>query len=166
VGFTEDTSTYSTFLNAVINVLYVAVLLIPLLVLAVVLMARILFLWVIIAISPLIILFTVFKDTIKIKEFEGDGWFSLQTIGKILVAPVLVAFAVSLSTMFVMIIKEIVSQDFFNRSDPLLLFGLIEINIRGAGAAFSQLLIGLMGIGIVRFLLFWAIKMNKIGQKI
>jgi hypothetical protein len=73
---------------------------------------------------------------------------------------VLVGFAVSLSMMFIMIIKQIVAQDFI--SDTTSVFGLFELNIRGGGVYFSQLLISIMGVGIVRFLLFWAIKQNKI----
>jgi hypothetical protein len=80
-GITDGTNTYSIFLNAVINVAYCAALLVPLLVLVVVLMGRVIFLWVIIAISPLIILLNVFKDTIKIEAFSGEkSYFSLKNI--------------------------------------------------------------------------------------
>ena len=83
-------------------------------------------------------------------------------------APVIVSFAVSLCTMFIMILKHVVVPEpgptaltTFN-----ILGNLIELNIRGGGAHLSRFLLSIMGVCVVRFLLFRAIKMNKIGEKI
>jgi hypothetical protein len=62
----KDGGMFSAFLTTLVNAAYVAVLILPLAVLAIVLMARIAMLWVIVAVSPLIVLLHVFKDTIKV----------------------------------------------------------------------------------------------------
>jgi type IV secretory pathway VirB6-like protein len=65
-GLSTTNSTYGEALNAIINFLYCAALLVPLRVLVVVLFIRIATLWVVIAISPVLILLYIFKDTIKL----------------------------------------------------------------------------------------------------
>jgi hypothetical protein len=70
IGFSDKAVTdgfFKSFLQTTYNVLYVAVLLIPLAVLAIVLMARVAILRVVIAASPIIILLHVFKKDIKVE---------------------------------------------------------------------------------------------------
>ena len=154
-------------MNAGINVLYCAALLIPLVLLVVVLFVRVATLWVVISVSPIIILLFVFRETIKIDALNGDkSFFSFKSIGSLLAAPVVIGFAVSLCTMFIMILKNIVIPE-PGPTDPHqfnLLGNLIEINIRGGGAHLSRLLLSIMGVAVVWFILFRAIRMNRVGE--
>ena len=158
------------FINILLNVIYVAALLIPLAVTVIVLLARVIFLRAVVAISPIIILLEVFKgilkETIKIDlgKFYQDH-FSLENIGMVLVAPVLIGFAVSICTICMAIIKNIVSSEICTPPATEIL-GLFEINIAGGGVNLSKLFISAMGVGIVRFLMFAAIKTNSIGRAI
>ncbi|MDR3168889.1 MAG: hypothetical protein LBU27_03915 [Candidatus Peribacteria bacterium] len=126
----------------------------------VVLLARIFILWVVIAIAPIIILLKIFEKEIGSNLIGKDSVFALDNIRKLLLAPVLISFALSLSTMFIMILKSLPSVTPPN--DTMSILGLFEINIKGAGANISQLIIRVIGLGLVRFLLFWAIEQNKI----
>lgn len=158
---------FKSFLQTTYNVLYLAVLLLPLAVLAIVLMARVAILRVIIAASPIIILLHVFKKDIKVDAITGDkSYFALKNIGNLLLAPVLISFALSLSTIFVTILNQSTNRFADKEPLPTNILGLFEVNIQGTGADLSKVLINVMGIGIVRFLLFRAIKQNKIGEAI
>jgi hypothetical protein len=90
-------------------VAYTAVLAIPLIVLTIVLLIRIIVLRVAIAISPILILAKVFEKQVEfLKKFAGDdGLFSIKSITQLLVAPILISFAVSISTMFIILLKNV-----------------------------------------------------------
>ncbi|GHV25383.1 hypothetical protein FACS1894176_03730 [Bacteroidia bacterium] len=160
-----DVGTYPLVLNTTINVAYTLALVVPLLALVVVLLGRIIVLWVFIAIAPILILLKVFEKQVKIDFIKKDNMFSLESIGSLLLAPVLISFAVSLSTMFIILIKKITTTN-ITSNDTTSIMGLFELNIKGGGVDFSKLLISIMGIGIVRFLLFWAIEQTKIGKSV
>jgi hypothetical protein len=82
----------------------------------------------------------------------------------LLLAPVLISFALSLSTIFMATLKQMEYGK--GEALPTNILGLFKVNIQGTGADASEWLIKVMGIGIVRFLLFRAIKQNKIGESI
>ncbi|MDR2415095.1 MAG: hypothetical protein LBD75_00295 [Candidatus Peribacteria bacterium] len=168
ITFSEKAATdgfFKSFLQTAYNVLYVAVLLLPLAVLAIVLMARVAILRVVIAASPIIILLHVFKKDIKVEAITGDkSDFALKNIGSLLLAPVLISFALSLSTVFMSILRQLKYGE--EKGLPTNILGLFEVDIQGTGVDISKVLINVMGIGIVRFLLFRAIKQNQIGKAV
>jgi hypothetical protein len=119
---------YSLFLNTIINVAHMAVLVIPLIVLVVVLVVRVMMLWVIVAISPLLVIINVFKKELPQSLEKSLETFSLANILKLLIAPVLISFAVSLSTVFIALIKNINAQEVDTQMTNIL--GIFELNIQ------------------------------------
>ncbi len=88
----------------------------------------------------------------------------IENIIKLLLAPVLIGFAVSLSTVFLEIIINIAQSNIYTESTDIL--GIIDINIQGGAVNIAKLITIIAGVALSRFLLFWAIKMNEIGKKI
>lgn len=166
IGLTEGSTqnNYLKLLNTVLNIAYIAALFLPLAVMVVVLVMRVVMLWAIIALSPIIVIMKVFEWD---KKLSGSlEMFKLENIISLLLAPVLISFAVSLSTMFVIILKTGVNTNFCSLEGDGNILGLFNITIEGVGANLSQLIISVLWIAIVWFLLFWAIKMNSIGKTV
>lgn len=167
IGLTEGwtQSIYLTLLNTVLNIAYLAALLLPLTAMVVVLIMRVVMLWAIIALSPIIVIMKVFGWE---KKMSGSlEMFKLENIISLLLAPVLISFAVSLSTMFIIILKTGINTDFCNlQGGDGNILGLFNITIEGVGANLSQLIISVLWIAIVWFLLFWAVKQSSIGKKV
>lgn len=103
-----STSTMSTLFWALINTLFVLVLFIPIAILAILLIIRIWFLWVVIAISPILILINFGPDPInKLKNNEIFKKFDMKEIFRQIFSPIVVAFAVSLSIIFLTTIRSL-----------------------------------------------------------
>ena len=97
----QDASTLSSLFWAIINTFFVVILFIPIAILAILLIIRIWFLWVTIAISPILILINLGPDPInklwKNKIFEK---FTMKETFVRIFSPIVVVFAVSLSIIF------------------------------------------------------------------
>lgn len=93
----------SNLFNLIVTTFFAIVLFIPVLVFAVVLLMRIWMLWVIIALSPVLILVFVFKIW---KDISFLKKFSLPEVLKMIFSPVIVVFAVSLSIIFLSAIQS------------------------------------------------------------
>jgi hypothetical protein len=131
-GLTNNTTTnttYVTILNTMVNIAYIAALLLPLAALVVVLIMRVVILRAVIALSPLIVLAKVFDWE---KKMSGSlEYFKLGEIIKLLLAPVLISFAVSLSTMLIIILKTGLNDREMVKIDQEILGGLFHISIQG-----------------------------------
>ncbi|MDD3262849.1 MAG: hypothetical protein PHR61_03300 [Candidatus Absconditabacteria bacterium] len=165
----------------------------PLIALAVVLFIRIGFLWVVIAASPLIILANVFKDTLKIDKILEN--FSIENILKAAFAPVITVFALSISVIFMTTLSSSVSTTNMDKIDVISKFGgkyeegpdkgfnyitffgytvaypkQVSTYAGATGDWFSWMIVSFCGIGIMRFILFAAIKasgtIGKVGESI
>lgn len=165
----------------------------PLIALAVVLFIRIWFLWVVIAASPLIILANVFKDTLKIDKILEN--FSIENILKAMFAPVITVFALSISVIFMTTLSNSVSTTNMDKIDIITRFGWkyeewpdkwfnyitffwytvaypkqVSTYAWATWDRFSWMIVSFCGIGIMRFILFAAIKASwtiwKVGESI
>ncbi|MDR0369299.1 MAG: hypothetical protein LBH96_01870 [Candidatus Peribacteria bacterium] len=144
VGLTDGTTQngYLNLLNTALNIGYLAALLLPLTAMVIVLIMRVVILWAVIALSPIIIIINVFGWA---KKLSGSlEIFKIGNIISLLVAPVLISFAVSLSTMFIIILKTGINTDFCNIKDNGNILGLFDITIEGVGANLSQLIISVL----------------------
>ena len=163
-----ETNTFVSCLNTLLNVFYIFVLLTPMLALAVVLVARIMILWIFIAISPIWIVLVVFNKEGVLWKFKD--YFSKQEVVGILFAPVLITFAVSLSTVFIFLILSINLEEFAvagaNNSRVNNILDLFHFSIQGVEIKFAKIIGSLMGVAVVRALLFRAIKATKIGKDV
>lgn len=167
---------WQNFIVALINAWFAVLLVLPMVALVVVLFARIGILRLAIALSPFIVLILVFE-----KVFPKDilpKYIAVDELIKLLVAPVLISFAVSLSLVFMTslkstleddkattTIKEISGMD-VDGSWNVSVLGFIKIKFDNALINFSWFLTMILGLGITWFLLFWAIKQTAIGKSI
>lgn len=162
----------------------------PLIALAVVLFIRIGFLRAVIAASPLLILVNVFKDTLKI---DLGKHFTIENILKAIFAPVITVFALSISMIFMTTLSNslstnnmdkvnIMNQLWWTLEDKgketsLTIAGftivypkIVDTYAGATGDWFSWMLLSFCGIGIMRFILFAAIKatgtIGEVGEKI
>lgn len=186
----KDLWDWQLFIIAIINAGFSVLLLLPLVALVIVLVARIGVLWIAIATSPFIVLINVFKDMFP-KDLLPE-WLSLSELIKLLIAPVLIAFAVSLSLVFMQtlkwtlgsevhfddahisnwelaeqkdIIKEISGFN-VDGSGNLEILDFVKIQIDNGLLNLSWIITMLFGLGITWFLLFWAIKQTKLWKSI
>ena len=175
----------------VLNTGFAVLLILPLSALVVVLLRRVIVLWVAIAVSPLIVLKTVFWGLFW-KWIDGVDFFDLEEIIKLLFAPVLVGFCVGISMIFMSALKTTLPtngmieqwmeqryRDSFKQatgieitsneggdSQELNILWFIKIKASIALVNFWWLIIMIFGMAITRFLLFAAIKWTKIGEKV
>ena len=184
---TSNLGIWQNFIVALINAIFAVLLLLPLVALVAVLFARVGILRLAIALSPFIVLIRIFD-----KLFPKDilpKYIALDELIKLLVAPVLISFAVSLSLIFMTalksslwnttvgldqengntnskkIVREISGMDIDDNGN-LSFLGFIKIKFDNALINFSWFLTMIFGIWVTRFLLFWAIKQTKIGESI
>lgn len=178
------------FLMLALNVWLAILLVLPLAALVVVLLWRVIVLWVAIAISPFLVLKEVFKGMFGDVGGKMD-FLDVGEIIKLLFAPVLVAFAVGISLIFLSAIKEslpaswIVEQakeqqyryafkeatwmelsPAWSGWQELSLLWMIKIKADVALINFSWLILMIFGMALTWFLLFWAVKSTNIGAKV
>ena len=178
------------FLMLALNVWLAILLVLPLAALVVVLLWRVIVLWIAIAISPFLVLKEVFKGMFGDIGGKMD-FLDVGEIIKLLFAPVLVAFAVGISLIFLSAIKEslpaswIVEQakeqqyryafkeatwmelsPAWSGWQELSLLWMIKIKADVALINFSWLILMIFGMALTWFLLFWAVKSTNIGAKV
>lgn len=98
------------FIILFINTAFAIVLALPLIALVAVLFWRVIQLWIAIALSPFIVLKHVF-DGIFGKTFDDIDGLNIKELVSLLFAPVMIGFAVSLSMMFMTILKTSLMPD-------------------------------------------------------
>lgn len=176
-------------LSFLIKVAFAIMLFFPLVALAIVLLGRVAILWVAIAASPLLILKEVFfKDAKGVPE-SITKYFSIWSLIKLIFAPVFVVFALSIGLIFMSTIQRenmlsmqdngdgkmnaVMEDAGFKKinSRSFSVMWLFEIEYDGELIdkwldSFSWMLLNFFAIGILWFLVFWAIKSNALGDKI
>ena len=182
----ESLSLKQQFMSLVLNTLFLVMLFLPLLMIVAVLFWRIFQLWLAIALSPLIVLMKFFWDMFWGLAKSLDI-FDLDKLKSLLLAPVFIGFALSISLMFMTILKtsihpgelqaakiaanqEITSltgMKCWEESDKYTcdLMGFIKITFSSAVIDLYSLLIGLFGVALSWILLFWAIKQTSFGKE-
>ena len=107
-----NVSTMSSLFWAIINTFFVVILFIPIAILAILLIIRIWFLWVTIAISPILILINLGPDPIN-KLWKNDIFkkFTMKETLIRIFSPIVVVFAVSLSIIFLATIHASKPED-------------------------------------------------------
>jgi len=160
----------------------------PLIALAAVLIARIGMLWLFIATSPFLVLMESFKDTIKMEKITKV--LSLSNVTGIVFAPVITVFALSISLIFLtalgsslkspdaqvtkdiqtnLTIVPIATND--PNSQTIKVWSASQLEFknfdRGGGLDwFSRLIVNFFAIGLLRTIVFMAIKSNSLGKAI
>jgi len=104
INWIWSTSTVGWLFSVLLNTFFVVVLFIPVAILMVLLIIRVWMLWIVIAISPIIVLIRFFgNENGPLKGLANNDIFkkfSMANIAKQIFAPVLVVFAISMSIVF------------------------------------------------------------------
>lgn len=101
----KDVSERGVLFEVLIKVIFAAALLIPLILFAIILFVRVAVLWLIIAASPLYVLRWVFQDKLDWLDLPFGG-SSPAGVLKVIFAPVITVFAVSVALIFMMAFKS------------------------------------------------------------
>jgi|GEM_PF-1055392 hypothetical protein len=101
---TSNLGVWQNFIVALINAGFAVLLLLPLVALVIVLFARVGILRLAIALSPFIVIIRIF-DKLFPKDLLPE-YITLDELIKLLIAPVLISFAVSLSLIFMTTLKS------------------------------------------------------------
>ncbi len=174
------------FISCFCKLIFFLILIVPIFWLAIVLICRVWILWLVIAASPILILCWVFKDLIKLDKFLW-GNLNLWSLIKLVFAPVIVTFAISMSLIFITAIssikqdslqsEEIMKEMWIEKKENTYsILWLVNIQldsniISSAQDDFVYFITLLLSCGIIRFLLMEAVKLcgnvwNKIGENL
>ena len=177
---------WQKFVVTFINTCFAVMLILPLVALVVVLFARIWLLWMAIALSPFLVLVNLFKDVFKLPK-DIDKYLNFWELIKLLLAPVLISFAVWMSLVFMKTLQTAIPtvsggdptpeqkqvQDnmskvtwlTFDKWDIDYLW-FIKIKIDNALVNFSWILTMFFWLWVTWFILFWAIKRTAVWKDI
>lgn len=150
---------FAKFLNVALSFCHLIAIAIPLFAAVVVFMMRIGILWAAIIMSPFIALFTAFD--FKVFKEGNMSYFSLNKLIPIIFSPVIICFAVSLSTVLVNIIAGI-DIETEGIMDKEILWWLIKLNIWGLSLWFGKLVVSVIWVAITWFLMWAAIQSTKL----
>lgn len=185
----ENSLTSNTF-KFLIKFLFAVALFFPLLVLAIVLIARIWMLWLAIVLSPILALLNVFSKAFwsdPVKKISES--FTLPNLIKLIFAPVFVVFAISMSLIFLTALDPIADNANEKLDRELEQMQALGIEMEGTKVSilwlvdldlgndwlstinkgkntFSWLITNLFAVGIVWFFVFMAVRMTTIGESI
>ena len=180
----ENNNVYENFFIFIIKIAFSLAMLAPLIALAVVLIIRVGYLRLIIAFSPWIVLISVFWLESKRKlPSSFKKYVNITEIVKVIFAPVIIVFAINISILFLSAIQSSFTEwsstewNFLEamhieKKDKTYSFlWLVEIEYNGDGVnnakdIFSYVITMMMGLGVMWFILFAAIRANAIGESV
>ncbi len=156
---------FANVLNSALTLWYVLAIWIPLIIVAVIFMIRIGIIWIAIAFSPFIVLFTAFGlfKSDGIKKIKILEYLSLENLIPIIFSPAIICFAISISAVLVDIIKRFNTTEIATESQKIL-WWLIEMNIWSGTIPLAKLIIAVFWVAITRFLVWAAIETSKIWE--
>jgi hypothetical protein len=178
---------WQKFVVTFINTCFAVMLILPLIALVVVLFARIWLLWIAIALSPFIVLINVFSDVFKLPD-SLNKYLNFWELIKLLLAPVLISFAVWMSLVFMKTLQNAIwtwptdaaptadQQKFQTNMSKITWMTVkeweidylwfIKIKMDSALLNFSRLLTMLFWLWVTWFILFWAIKQTAVWKDV
>lgn len=183
---TEGKGPVSDFLELIIKLFFAVILFIPLLVFAVILLVRIGTLWLVIAASPILMLWWVFKDLFKFGWWDNGllKSFEMSNVIRAIFAPVFIVFAISMSIIFLTALDAKNPKDeqtqlshlgidtyiWEDNKKTYSVLWLVDLTLDMDGVSdwkdiFAWFIMMFFATGIVWFFLFFAIKMTKVADK-
>ena len=176
------------YVETLVKTIFALALIIPLFLLAILLLARVWVLWLVIAFSPFLILYRLLKGVLDIKIEALDSLpIELKDLMGIVFSPVIIVFSLSVSLIFMTILTETLQDvgqrdEFYNAMNVMededtnslnllnrdISFGIQDANNSSGRwdvmTTFSRFLVQLFAIGLMRAILMWAIKANKLWK--
>lgn len=160
----SDAGLFAWVLNIALSLWHLIAIWIPLIIVAIIFMMRIWILWVAIAISPFIVLLSVFKDLWDKVFSKGFlEYFSLKNLIPIIFSPAIICFAISMSTVLVVIISGL-NVDPIQWQDASIWGWLITMKIGDITIPLGKLVISILWIAITWFIVWAAVKTSKLWE--
>jgi len=151
----EGKSVYVQFLGWLVALWHVLAISIPLIAALLVFIMRIWIIWMAVVLSPMIALFTAFGFSDKFADGKFLSYFKITNLIKIIFAPAIICFAISMSTVLIRIIEKVSFDDVFTQSIP---FGwVIQMNIAWFSVWLWKLITWVIWIAISWFLVWLAV---------
>ena len=160
-GATYDWA-YVSLLNIALWLWHMLAVSIPLIAMMIVFILRIWVLWMAITLSPFIVLLTAFKLDKVMEKVDFLKYLKIWNLIPIIFSPVVMCFAVSLSTVLVRIITTLNWQKI--DTEPSILWWIVTIDIAWIWANIWKMIVSIMWIAITRFLVWAAVRSSKLGE--
>ncbi len=154
---------YASLLNVILSFAHMVAIAIPLIAMVVVFIMRIAVLWMGISLSPLIVLLTAFELDKKIEDKSILSYIKLKNLIPIIFSPVVICFAISMSTVLVKIINNMNKETVQTLEKPIL-WWLVHLDIAGMWVNLWKMICSIICIAITRFLVWAAVKMSKLWE--
>ena len=161
-----DSSLYAGLLDGVMSFLHMLAIGIPLLAMVIVFIMRIGILWMAIALSPLIVLLEAFGlfDSDNLKSIKILDYLKLKNLIWIIFSPVVICFAISVSTVLVRIINNMNWQGVDIADTRGIMWWLIELELGGFFINLWKLIWAAIWVAITWFLVWAAVQSSKLWE--
>lgn len=164
---TKDNSIYVSLLNSILSFAHMVAIWIPLIAMCIVFVMRIWVLWMAIALSPLIVLcmaFDIFESKFM-KDLKILDHLKFSNLIGIIFSPVVICFAVSMSTVLVRIISSMNMNDSVT-SPTDILWWTISLNIQWMWVNMWKFICSVICVAITWFLVWAAVKSTELWKKL
>jgi len=159
-----DGSPYIKFLSCLVTFGHALAIAIPLAAAVLVLIMRIAIIWMAIVLSPMIVLLSAFDFLGGNGNKDGVwGYFNLKSLIWIIFSPVVICFAVSMSTVLVRLINKMNFEDVVFQNNFKVLW-IIEMNLWWFSVWLSRLIVWVMWVAISWFLVWMAVQSSKLWK--
>ena len=158
-------SPYVKFLSCVLTLGHALAIAIPLAVALFVLLMRVAIIWMAIVLSPMIVLLSAFWFLGE--KGNGNGmwkylsYFSPGSLISIIFSPVVICFAISMSTVLVRVIEK---MNFEEIKDNFEVLWIIRMDLGWFSVWLSRLIVWVMGVAISWFLVWMAVESSKLWK--
>lgn len=163
ISNTDNSSLYVRLLNVALSWCHMIAIAIPLLVMVIVLVMRIWVLWMIIILSPVVVLLKVFEFDKKIDKDSILRFIQLDNLLWVVFAPVVICFAASLSTVLIRIILAVNWLNIETWKQDIL-WWLIQLDIAWVWINIWKLVWSVIWIAITWFLMWAAVKSSELWK--
>jgi len=163
ISNTDNNDLYVRLLNVALSWWHMIAIAIPLLVMVIVLVMRIWVLWMIIILSPVVVLLKVFEFDKKIDKNSILRFIQLDNLLWVVFAPVVICFAASLSTVLIRIILAVNWLNIETWKQDIL-WWLVQLNIAWVWINIWKLVWSVIWIAITWFLMWAAVKSSELWK--
>ena len=160
----SDPWTYTSLLSVVLSLCHTVAVWIPLIAMVIVFVMRIGVIWAAIILSPFIVLLKTFEVEERIsKKVDTYKYLTLENLVWIIFSPVIICFAVSISTVLVRIINAVNMQNIMTKKVDVL-WWLIQLNIAWLWLNIWRLVCCAIWVAISWFLIWSAVRASELWK--
>ena len=166
-GETTDNSVYVNVLNNILSLCHMIAIGIPLIAMCAVFVMRIWVLWMAISLSPFIVLCMAFDlfESKFLKDLDILKHLKFSNLIGIIFSPVVICFAVSMSTVLVRIVSSFISTEIETMPTDIL-WWTIMLNIQWMWINVWKFICAVICVAITWFLVWAAVKSTELWKKL